>query len=135
VISLASESTGWLDPADRNRWQFFQRQSQQQRDRARQLLKKLPPTADIRQLKSDPDAEIALALLQQQGQLTWEDPFHFRLLSQAAPPPRSSGADPLDIRIYLRSRACRWRSILTGFGFLEEAQGLTCGQCDRCQRR
>ncbi|MEB3294897.1 MAG: RecQ family ATP-dependent DNA helicase, partial [Synechococcales bacterium] len=42
VLSLASESTGWLDPADRQRWQFFQQQSQQQRDRAKQLLKKLP---------------------------------------------------------------------------------------------
>jgi ATP-dependent DNA helicase RecQ len=83
-------------------------------------------------LKQEPQAELGLAILHSQGQLVWTDPFHYRLERRVA---MVSDAQPQNsIEAYLSMRDCRWRFLLGAFGFGREAQGLRCGNCDRCSK-
>lgn len=137
AMALVSEPTGWLDPSDNQRQQFFQRKLQTQRRAAQQLVTKLPPQGDIstisRQFK---DGALALSWLHGNGQLYWQDPFHYVLCTSA----QGIALDNLDahaaqqMTAYLRTRQCRWRYLLHSFGFTQEASTMHCGHCDNCRR-
>lgn len=133
ALILISEPTGFLDSTDKQRWEFFQNQTRSQFQRARQLGKKLPPQGNILEISQQfKDSPIALSLLHSTGQLQWIDPFHYRILSTI--PPRTTQTDATkQMAQYLNTRYCRWQFLLEAFGFREEAQGLRCGKCDRCQ--
>jgi ATP-dependent DNA helicase RecQ len=135
ALALASEPTGWLDPSDRQRWQFFRSQTQTQQQTAHKLAQQLPRqgsvTAAIRQF---PEAAVALSLLHRSGQLTWLDPFTYQLAPQpgsSANPTRVAPAPTHTIETYLKTHDCRWQFLLQAFGF--ESSGFRCGSCDRCQ--
>jgi ATP-dependent DNA helicase RecQ len=132
ALTLISEPTGWLDPEDQQRQQYFESQAQQQQQTARQLVSKLPPDGNIDQItKQFKDAAVALALLHRAGRLEWQDPFHYKLSTST----RSIALTPsktLSIQPYLKSRTCRWQFLLNAFGFTQEANGFQCGHCDRC---
>jgi ATP-dependent DNA helicase RecQ len=132
TLLLASEPTGLLDPTDRQRREGFLKTMRSQAQLAQALAKQLPSEGylpDI--LKQEPQAELALAILQAQGQLVWIDPFRYRFEHKAA---MVSHTEPqTSIEAYLSERGCRWRFLLDAFGFGREAQGLRCGKCDRCQ--
>jgi ATP-dependent DNA helicase RecQ len=132
TLLLASEPTGFLDPTDRQRREGFLKKMRSQSQLAQALAQKLPNEGylpDI--LKQEPQAEMALAILHSQGQLIWTDPFHYRLEAKA---PLLKDAEPQSsIEAYLATKDCRWRFLLSAFGFGREAQGLRCGSCDRCQ--
>jgi ATP-dependent DNA helicase RecQ len=81
-------------------------------------------------LKQEPQAELGLAILHSQGQLTWIDPFRYRLERRVAI--RSDTQPQTSIEAYLSVRDCRWQFLLGAFGFGREAQGLRCGNCDQC---
>jgi ATP-dependent DNA helicase RecQ len=121
-----------LDPTDRQRRDGFLKKMRSQSQLAETLAKQLPREGylpDI--LEQEPQAEMALAILHTQGQLAWVDPFHYRFQSKAA---AVSQAKPqTSIEAYLSERGCRWQFLLDAFGFGREAQGLRCGNCDRCQ--
>lgn len=132
ALALASEPTGWLDPSDRQRWQFFKTQTQTQQRTAHQLAHRLPRqgsvTAAIRQF---PEAAVALSLLHRSGQLAWLDPFTYQLMPPLGSSPDLTLAAPTrNIETYLKTRDCRWQFLLQAFGFA--ASGFACGSCDRC---
>ncbi len=134
ALSLVSERTGWLDPSDRQRTQFFLSQTANLQKVARQLSQTLPSEGSIQAVQAQfKQGAIALSFLHSQGKLEWIDPFHYRLRS------RSEEAKPLpaqhDITPFLYSRTCRWQHIIQQFGFRQEAQALgKCGHCDNCRR-
>jgi ATP-dependent DNA helicase RecQ len=131
TLLLASEPTGLLDPTDRQRREGFLKKMRSQSQLAATLAKQLPSEGylpDI--LKQEPQAELGLAILHSQGQLTWTDPFRYRLERRVA---IAANAEPqTSIEAYLSTQGCRWRFLLGAFGFGREAQGLRCRGCDRC---
>jgi ATP-dependent DNA helicase RecQ len=133
TLLIASEPTGWLDPQDRDRQTAFQKQGRSQEQLAQKLVPKLPREGNLSEiLQHEPQAELALAILHQQQKLVWIDPFHYRLT--VAEPQVSSGLSdpPVSMEAYLATRQCRWQFLLKAFGFDREAQGSSCGHCDRC---
>jgi len=133
ALMLVSEPTGWLDPSDRQQQQFFLEQARSQHQKAQRLIHKLPKTGNVaavsRQFK---DGAIALALLHRNGQLQWQDPFHYTMLSTAAAQPFRPDRAAQTMADYPHSKACRWKFLLNAFGFSREAASLRCGKCDRC---
>lgn len=134
ALTLVSEPTGWLDPTDKQRWDFFQNQALAQWQRARQLAKKLPSQGNILDVSQQfKDSPIALSLLHSSGQLQWLDPFRYQILSTTSPTPVYTDATKQMVQ-YLNTRQCRWQFLLEAFGFSQDALGLRCGKCDRCQK-
>lgn len=137
ALTLISEPSGWFDNSDRQRWQFFASQAQQQVRLAQHLAKKLPPQGTVdavsRQFK---DGAIALSLLHKQGGLNWLDPFHYRIQSGK----NSSNSHQSNLQAsqqmcsFLTSRQCRWQTLLLAFGFTQEGRDWRCGHCDRCRK-
>ena len=81
ALTLVGEPTGWLDPEDKQRSQFFARQQQQQYHQALRLASKLPERGAISEVKGFPQAELALSILHSMGRVSWTDPFHYRMSS------------------------------------------------------
>ncbi|MBD1912770.1 RecQ family ATP-dependent DNA helicase [Leptolyngbya sp. FACHB-8] len=133
ALTLVSERTGWLDPDDKQRQQFFRERERSLLRTAQNLAGQLPKLGEVatvsRQFK---DGAIALSLLHSSGQLRWTDPFHYVIQSKAnSAVPQT--AQPIEA--YLYGRGCRWQYLLRAFGFTTEAEGFCCGTCDRCLRR
>jgi ATP-dependent DNA helicase RecQ len=136
ALTLISEPTGWLDPSDRQRQQFFLAQLEKQQQQAQALIHQLPSQGDIRSLSTTyPQIGLTLAQLQNTGQLRWLDPFCYTL--QAAPPKMPQQRSPRetiqDMQAYLQTKTCRWQSLLRSFGFSPSPHG--CGHCDNCGHR
>lgn len=136
ALTLISEPTGWLDPDDCQRQQFFQTQLQKQKQIAQRLSRQLPAEGEIgtvmRQFK---DAGIALALLHSKGQLTWQDPFHYQINKAVKPLGLEQLAATRQMTQYLTNKTCRWQFLLQAFGFTKAAAQFPtqgCGHCDRC---
>lgn len=137
ALSLVSEPTGLLDPTDRQRSQFFRHQTQKLQKTAAQLATQIPPEGSLEAVQEQfKEGAIALSYLHSQGRLAWQDPFHYRLIpAQASSTPRGETPERAMNR-FLHSRDCRWQTILTQFGFRQDAQQLGgCGHCDNCRRR
>lgn len=127
AMALASERTGWIDGADRDRWRFFQSQAHQLQMAAAQLVKTMPSQGEmVRLLQKHQQNGIALALLQRAGLVTWLDPFNYKLALQGSFKPQKP---KLEMPQYLNHRGCRWGYLRSQFGF---AHGADCGHCDRC---
>jgi ATP-dependent DNA helicase RecQ len=135
ALSLISEPSGWLDPEDQQRRQFFLNQDRKHRQLAQKLIKQMPNQGEVsavtRQFK---DAGIALSLLHSTGQLEWLDPFHYIISRSDVPRSLLQDKATQTMRQYLVTKQCRWQFILKSFGFPEAADGLAkgCGHCDRC---
>jgi ATP-dependent DNA helicase RecQ len=134
ALSLISEPTGWIDPRDRQRTEFFLSQNAKIQQAAARLSQHIPPTGSLEAVTQQfSEGAIALSYLHSQGQLEWVDPFHYRLRSRG----QGAIAQPSqhDITSFLYSRLCRWQQIMQHFGFRQEAQALgACGHCDNCRR-
>jgi len=149
ALTLVSEPTGWLNPEDKQRHQFFVNKMRSQYQDAQQLVKKLPPQGEVVTVaRQFPNGAIALALLHSAGQLEWLDPFHYRK--------HHSGESRTLVQLhsiqqqvqsqmtqYLTTRECRWQFLLQAFGFTKEAALLKCDReagrgsiclCDNCLR-
>jgi len=137
ALSLISERTGLLDPTDRQRRQFFEQQTQQLRQRARQLSRQIPPEGSLAEVQQRfKEGAIALSYLHSQGQLAWLDPFHYRLLSPVSTAPQLETTAAQAMTQFLHSADCRWQTIARQFGFRQVAQPVGgCGHCDNCRRR
>lgn len=142
ALTLISEPTGWLDPTDRQRQQFFQAQLHKQQQLAQTLMRQIPAQGNLQEISRQfKQVEIALALLHSTGQLEWQDPFHYRVRSPQAKPAslqlsHASAHSAQPMRQYLTTKTCRWHFLLRAFGFPIEAERLNgngrCGGCDRC---
>ncbi|PIG90615.1 ATP-dependent DNA helicase RecQ [Gloeocapsopsis sp. IPPAS B-1203] len=127
ALTLVSEPTGWLDSEDKQRQEFFTASVRSQYIKAQQLAKKLPTKGEV---PRDAESAIALALLHSNGQLEWQDPFNYIIhQTRLQSPGQLNVAD--QINEYLNTRACRWRFLLSAFGFDQAA--FNCGHCDRCR--
>ncbi|UBF25842.1 ATP-dependent DNA helicase [Kovacikia minuta CCNUW1] len=137
ALTLMSETTGWLDSEDKQRWQFFETQAQKQQQIAQQLAKKLPAEGEVGAIaRQYQEGALALSWLHGSGQLRWQDPFHYSLLPKAAKSllGESNKRAVRQMPQYLKTRNCRWKFLLTAFGFPDEASDLHCGHCDNCNR-
>ncbi|MEC4815806.1 MAG: ATP-dependent DNA helicase RecQ [Scytonema sp. PMC 1069.18] len=134
ALSLISEPTGWLDPQDKQRQKFFEGNLRSQQLSAQQLLKKLPPTGEINAvMKLFPDSAIALSILHSMGQLEWLDPFHYTIVPKAKTQPRTQPTPSRQINQYFTTRQCRWRFLLSAFGFDAPVKNWRCSHCDNCR--
>jgi ATP-dependent DNA helicase RecQ len=141
ALTLVCEPTGWLNPEDKQRRQFFVDKLRSQYQDAQQLVKQLPSQGEVATVaKQYRDGAIALALLHSAGQLEWQDPFHYRkhtsgksqTLAQL-----STAQEKVHKQMtqYLNTRECRWQFLLKAFGFTKDAAGFKCGHCDKCSQR
>lgn len=135
ALTLISETTGWLDPDDNQRRQFFLDQQHQQVQAAQGLMQQLPREGEVSAIvKQFPQGAIALALLHSAGCLEWTDPFHYRMTAQKSGKLGQSNATAAQqMTNYLKTKRCRWQFLLDGFGFGSEAKTLRCGHCDNCR--
>ncbi len=138
ALSLISEPTGWLDPDDRQRQQYFQNSLQIQQQKALRLAATLPTEGAVDAVaRQFPDGAIALSMLHSMGKLDWCDPFHYRIRKGQQQRPSSFRGDANNgaqqMVDYLRTRECRWQFLLRAFGFTKDAQAMRCGHCDRCR--
>ena len=137
ALTLISEPTGWLNPEDKQRSQFFNRKLERQYHRARQLVKQLPNRGEIATIKEQyPDGEITLGILHSLGLVAWQNPFNYRLrssnlaLNHLA---KTQQRYQQQMQQYLKTKQCRWQYLLQAFGFNREAKGFECGVCDNCR--
>lgn len=133
ALMLISEPTGWLDPEDKQRRQFFEDKRRSQHQSAQQLAKKLPVQGEVSAVaRQFPDGAITLSLLHSANQLDWQGPFNYVI--------HQGGQFQLSTQLhvtqqmtqYLTTRQCRWQFLLSAFGFIKEAVNMRCGQCDNC---
>ena len=140
TLTLVSEPTGWLDPTDQQRRNFFNQQREKQAQKAQMIAQQIPRQGDILSLKNKfPDIELSLAFLDQLGQLEWLDPFHYQLHSRpqgikAITTSQQERLSGNSMKQYLYTKSCRWAFLLTAFGLNDKAN-FRCGHCDRCDRR
>ncbi len=136
ALSLISEPTGWLNPEDKQRHEFFLQSLQKNIRQAQRFAPKLPLTGNINDLSHD-KADFSLAILHSTGQLHWRDPFHFTRTTTLD----KKRFDDLiqqqtrhfqQMQQFWQQKGCRWRFILQSFGFKSEAETFYCGHCDRC---
>lgn len=136
ALTLISEATGWLDPEDKQRSQFFNRKLEQQYRQGQQLAKQLPNQGKIATIKEQfPQGEITLGILHSLGLVSWQDPFHYRKRSSSVALnslTTSQKNQQQQMQQYLKTKHCRWQYLLWAFGFKKEAQGFRCGRCDNC---
>lgn len=134
ALVLVSEPTGWLDPEDKQRQQFFEQKMRSQQRNAQQLVRQLPPHGEVNAVTREfRDADIALALLHSSGQLNWLDPFHYTIDSGVKMQPVNQLPDAQQMYEYLHTKKCRWQFLLNAFGFEQEASNWRCGHCDHCR--
>ncbi|MBD2391814.1 ATP-dependent DNA helicase RecQ [Aphanizomenon flos-aquae NRERC-008] len=134
VLTLVSEPTGFLDSGDKQRQKFFEQQLQLQQQKARKLVKKLPPQGEINSvIKEFPDSAVALSLLHSNGQLEWLDPFHYSISSQSVNSSKTQLQAGKQMTSYLTIKQCRWRFLLNAFGFEIPTVNWCCGHCDNCK--
>jgi ATP-dependent DNA helicase RecQ len=133
ALMLISEPTGWLDPEDKQRQKFFEENLHKQQLSAQQVLKKLPKTGEVNAVAREfPNGAIALSLLHSRGQLQWLDPFHYSIVPGAKTEPVAQLQAAKQMNQYLSTKQCRWRFLLSAFGFEEEMKNWRCGHCDNC---
>ncbi|MEO1590158.1 MAG: RecQ family ATP-dependent DNA helicase [Cyanobacteria bacterium J06632_22] len=138
ALTLVSERTGWFDTSDRQRQQFFAQQQQQQIRQAHQLMKRLPKAGNIQELaRHNAKAPMALSILHTTGQLTWQDPFHYRIEAKGQRVAEAGEAQAAkEMARFLYGKGCRWQGLLRAFGCEAEAERMGgCGHCDRCQAK
>ncbi|MBW4470796.1 MAG: ATP-dependent DNA helicase [Stenomitos rutilans HA7619-LM2] len=136
ALTLISETTGLLDPEDKQRRQFFVEQAEKQQRSAQALSPKLPLQGNVTNVSREfRDGAIALSLLNSNGQLEWSDPFHY-VMKPGSPhhTGQTNTCAAKQMTDYLKTKDCRWRFLLKAFGFGSEAASLQCGHCDRCCR-
>ena len=135
ALVLVSEPTGWLDPEDKQRQQFFEQKMRSQQRNAQQLVRQLPKQGEVNVVTREfRDADIALALLHSSGQLNWLDPFNYTIDSGVKKmQPLNQLPDAQQMYQYLHTKKCRWQFLLNAFGFEQEASKWRCGHCDHCR--
>ena len=138
ALTLISEPTGWLNPEDKQRSQFFSNQLQKQYQQARQVIKQLPTTGNINTISQEiPHSALALGILQSLGIIYWQDPFNYRKQSNSVSGNYLTSTQQhwqQQMQQYLQTKQCRWRFLLLAFGFTNEATNFQCGNCDNCRR-
>ena len=140
ALILVSEPTGWLNPEDKQRSQFFLQQLEKQWQQAQAIAKQIPTRGKIAAIEQQHlQGKAALGILHSLGQLEWLDPFSYRKSSSVVVSRENLMAAykrwQKEMNQYLRSKQCRWQFLLTAFDFTEDGQNFRCGHCDNCRRK
>jgi ATP-dependent DNA helicase RecQ len=147
ALTLVSEPTGWLNPEDRQRSQFFSDRLEKQDRQARALAKQLPTTGNIETInKNYPDGAIALGILQSLGLIYWQDPFNYCKQSNSSSLKDLTLSQKIwqqQMQQYLRTKQCRWQFLLSAFATGEtfgsrcrdRRANFRCGNCDNCRSK
>ena len=141
ALILVSEPTGWLNPEDKQRSQFFVRQLEKQWQQAQAIVKQIPTKGKIAEVeKQFLHGKTALGILHSLGQLEWQDPFSYQKCSSAVGVSWTNlitvyKSWQKQMNQYLRTNQCRWQFLLTTFDFTEDAQNFKCGHCDNCHKK
>ncbi|MEM7553314.1 MAG: ATP-dependent DNA helicase RecQ [Cyanobacteria bacterium P01_A01_bin.84] len=152
ALMLVSEPTGWLDPEDKQRQNFFTEKARSQLLNAEELIKKLPPTGNVAAVSQKlKDSALALSLLHSMGKLEWVDPFHYKInhnnlkgkrhknikhqqKSDASSHFKGQTHAIKNMKKYITTKNCRWQFLLDAFGFTQDAENWCCGHCDNCRK-
>jgi ATP-dependent DNA helicase RecQ len=140
AITLISEPTGWLNPEDQQQRLFFLNQLHKKYHQAKQICRKIPQQAsldDLSKKSKNPDLPLYLSILNSSKQLEWLDPFHYQLRlnnSEQSIKLLLNKQKKLaqQTHKYLTTKTCRWRFLLSAFGF-SLSHNFCCGHCDNCQ--
>lgn len=132
ALMLISEPTGWLDPEDKQRRQFFEDKVRSQHQSAQQLVKKLPVRGEVNAVARHPNGAIALSLLHSAHQLDWQSPFDYVIHQGGRFQFPTQLHATQQMTQYLTTRQCRWQFLLNAFGFSKEAVNMRCGYCNNC---
>ena len=139
ALTLISEPTGLLNPEDKQRSQFFDRQLQQQYRTCQQLIEQLPNQGDLTAIELEfPQGAIALGILHSLGLISWLDPFKYRKDKARTTVARLAAIQKQHQRRmqqYLKTKQCRWQYLLQAFGFERDAIAFQCGNCDNCRKK
>jgi len=135
AITLKSEPTGWLNPEDKQRSQYFLQRQIKQYQQALRLINQLPQQGHIGNLQGD--NQLYLSILHFSRQLRWLDPFHYQITPQNPKGAIASLSDKQKKLVqltqeYMTTKNCRWAFLLKAFGFSAE-DNFRCGKCDNCQ--
>ena len=140
-LTLISEASGWLNPEDKQRRNFFLQQQIKQYKLAEVFLTQLPPTGNINNLfanQRDRSYYLFLAILHRSQQLQWINSYTYKLtLNQ----PKKAIQKLIErqkrltqqTHKYLTTRHCRWSFLLLAFSF-PTSDNFRCGKCDNCLR-
>ncbi|MGF1538990.1 MAG: RecQ family ATP-dependent DNA helicase [Pleurocapsa sp.] len=138
ALTLISEPTGWLNPEDRQRSQFFTNQLQKQYRQAQALARQIPATGNIETISNNfPHGAIALGVLQSLGLIYWQDPFHYCKQSNSTSLRDLTLTQQVwqrQMQQYLRTKQCRWQFLLSAFGTSDRPANFRCGNCDNCRK-
>lgn len=148
AITFTSQPTGWwgklpvgwlfnwLNPTEIKAQRHYLEQLQKQYQEAQKAAETLPSQGRLDQLKDNPQAAAALALLHRVGALHWEDPYQYRILKDqlARVYVQPSDLGLKAINAYLRTDQCRWQFLVQALGLEQEGDPLPCGHCDNCWR-
>ena len=138
-MTLISEATGWLNPEDKQRQNFFLQQQVKEYLKAQRFLKQLPKTGNINQLFSSNESRVNnlyLAILHSCNQLIWLSNDTFQLTVNQ---PEKAIQNLIDRQKklskqtykYLTTKQCRWYFLLSAFNFYPNPN-FRCGRCDNC---
>jgi len=135
AITLISESTGWLNPEDKQRSQYFLQKQIKQYQQALRLIHQLPQQDNIENLQED--SLLYLSILHFSRQLRWLDPFHYQITPKNPQGAIASLRDKQKKLVqltqeYMKTKNCRWAFLLKAFGFAQ-GDNFRCGKCDNCQ--
>lgn len=136
VVTLISEVTGWLNPEDKQRRQYFLQQQIKQYQQGEKWLKQISSEGNISNIGRE--KEIYLAILHRSGLLKWLDPFNYKILTKN---PHQSIQQLIELQKnlttqtqnYLTTKMCRWGFLLLAFGF-SPASNFRCYHCDNCRK-
>jgi ATP-dependent DNA helicase RecQ len=139
ALMLISEPTGFLNPEDKNRREFFQHKIENEYRKALEIAKKISFTDNIENVSKKYDnCQLYLAIFHSAKQLKWLDPFTYQKNAQID----VKAVQNLIIRQrklntqmtnFLTTKSCRWQFLLSAFGF-NSNNNFKCGNCDRCQK-
>jgi ATP-dependent DNA helicase RecQ len=138
ALILICEPTGLLYPEDQQRQKYFSEQWRSQYQTALQIGKKIPDQGEITEIeKRYKEGGISLAILHSLGQIKWLDAFNYEKTGKVDKKlqeklQKQQQKQQRQMQEYLWSQECRWKYILTAFGFTKEAIAFKCGHCDRC---
>jgi ATP-dependent DNA helicase RecQ len=138
ALSLVSETTGWLNPEDKKRNEFFRQNLQQNIRQAQRLIQKLPAQGKIDDILQEQTA-LSLGILHSTGQLKWQDPFTYQRIPTINDQAFNNLIKQQDqqfqkMQKFWRQKNCLWQYLLFNLGFNTEAKNFRCGHCDRCQK-
>lgn len=139
AITLISETSGFFNPEDKQRRQYFLHRQIKLYQEAQRFIKQIPKQGNIEALSrefNNPNIQLYLSILNSSQQLQWIDPYHYQLTVNNT---QSSIALLIERQKkltqqtfqYLTTKTCRWHFLLLAFGFTPKTN-FRCGKCDNC---